>query len=214
MKKTFLASVLVTFAMLAGLARPESTFAADAMAKTTWLEAGARVPAVTVLTATGEKVDLLAATTKQPTVLIFYRGGWCPFCNTHLGELNTIVADLQAAGFQLLAISPDRPDRLYEAPKRKTKPEFTLLSDQEAAAMDAFGISWVVPPEQVAKYRDSYHIDLEADSGRTHHKLPHPAVYVVTDGVIRFAHVNPDYKQRLEPEKILAAAKAAAMPAM
>jgi len=31
---------------------------------------------------------------------------------------------------------------------------------------------------------------------------------VGTDGVIRFAHVNPDYKFRLKPEEVLAAIKA------
>jgi peroxiredoxin len=37
--------------------------------------------------------------------------------------------------------------------------------------------------------------------------LPHPGVFVIgKDGVIRFAHVNPDYKTRLDPEAILKAA--------
>jgi peroxiredoxin len=187
---------------------------ADAMATPRWLDVGATVPAVTVLTTDGTAVDLREATIRQPTVLIFYRGGWCPYCNAHLGELATVVADLQAAGFQLLAISPDRPEKLYDAPQRKEQPTYTLLSDQDAKAMDAFGLSFVVPDELVAKYKSSYQIDLEADSGRAHHKLPHPAVYVVTDGVIRFAHVNEDYRKRLDPGKILAAARAAAEPGM
>jgi peroxiredoxin len=38
--------------------------------------------------------------------------------------------------------------------------------------------------------------------------LPHPSVFIVDKaGVIRFAHVNPDYKDRLDPAKILAAAR-------
>lgn len=65
-----------------------------------------------------------------------------------------------------------------------------------------------VKPTVLIFYRDR--IDLEAASGRTHHLLPHPAVFVAdTGGTIRFAHVNPDYKVRLEPKSILEAAKAA-----
>lgn len=37
---------------------------------------GAPVPEVTVETVEGEEIDLAAAVRSQPTVLIFYRGGW------------------------------------------------------------------------------------------------------------------------------------------
>ena len=37
--------------------------------------------------ADGTPFDLGAAFSEKPTVLIFYRGGWCPFCNRELGEL-------------------------------------------------------------------------------------------------------------------------------
>ncbi len=208
---------LVVMAMLALWAGPSPARADDLMDPPAWLKAGDAVPAVTLHNAAGEAVELRAEVMKQPTVLIFYRGGWCPFCNAHLGALNAIVPDLRAAGYQLIAISPDRPAKLYDAPKRKTKPEYSLLSDQDAQAIDAFKISYVVPEDMVAKYKNQYGIDLEADSGRKHHKLPHPAVYIVdTKGVIRFAHVNPNYKVRMDPKKILEAAKQAAapMPAM
>ncbi len=43
-----------------------------------------------------------------------------------------------------------------------------------------------------------------------HHILPHPTVFVAdTSGKIRFGHVNSDYKVRLEPAKVLEAARAA-----
>lgn len=43
-----------------------------------------------------------------------------------------------------------------------------------------------------------------------HHLLPHPAVFVVTqDKIIRFAHVDADYKSRLSGAEILSAAREA-----
>ena len=37
---------------------------------------GTTIPAVTLRTADGEAFDLNAAVSQQPSVLVFYRGGW------------------------------------------------------------------------------------------------------------------------------------------
>lgn len=99
---------------------------------------------------------------------------------------------------------PDAGGRL------RNKPGYRLLSDSDAAAAKAFGIVFQVEDTLVKKCKDAYRSDLEAASGRTHRLLPHPAVFVAdTGGKIRFAHVNPDYKARLEPTRILEAAQTA-----
>lgn len=171
------------------------------------LDRGDKVPPVTVQDEKGETVDLQAAVSKAPTVLIFYRGGWCPYCNAHLGALSDIEGQLTAAGVQLLAISPDQPSKLYDAPKRKEQPKYQLLSDHSMAAAEAFGIAYTVDEKTYARLL-RYDTNLEEASGETHHKLPHPAVFVASpDGTIHFAYVNADYKVRLEPAKILAIGK-------
>ena len=72
----------------------------------------------------------------------------------------------------------------------------------------AFGLAFRVDDELNEKYL-SYDIDLERASGEDHHVLPAPATYIIgTDGVINFAYINPDYKVRLHPDVLLAAAKA------
>jgi peroxiredoxin len=172
----------------------------------THLKTGDSIPDVVLRDADGGEFKLREHIAKQPAVLIFYRGGWCPYCTKHLMALIDIKDKLVANGYQLLAISPDQPAKLKETPNRE-KLGYTLLSDSEMAAAKAFKISFQVPDELVSKYKDKHQIDLEAASGKTHHMLPHPAVFVVgKDGVIRFAHVNPDYKTRLDPEAILKAA--------
>lgn len=174
------------------------------------LKKGDSIPSVELRTAEDKPVDLRDLVAKKPTVLIWYRGGWCPFCNRHLSALVDIQDDLKAAGYQMLAIGIDQPSKLPETVKRDSL-NYTLLSDAEAKGAEAFGIAFTVPDELVKKYKDSYNIDLEAASGHKHHKLPYPSVFVVNQaGVIQFAYVNEDYKVRLEPAKILAAAKAAA----
>lgn len=172
-------------------------------------KAGEAVPPAAVLTVEGERVDLRAWLGGRPTVLIFYRGGWCPYCTKHLAALAEIEDELRAAGFQLVALSPDRPEKLRAKPSHAGL-GYALLSDRKAEAMRALGIAFRVEDALVATYKERYGIDLEADSGETHRLLPHPAVFVVdAAGVIRFAHVNPDYRVRLSGEDILAAARAA-----
>lgn len=172
------------------------------------LAPGDAVPDVALRTEEDKEVKLRQLASARPTVLIFYRGGWCPFCTRHLKELASIEKDLAQAGAQLLAISMDQPAKLKATPNRDQL-GYRLLSDSDAAAAQAFGIAFKVDDATVEKYR-GFAINLEAASGRTHHLLPHPAVFVVdTKGVIRFAHVNTDYKVRLVPAKILEAVRAA-----
>ena len=137
------------------------------------LAVGDKVPAATVRDDRGTQLLLTDAIKGRPAVLVFYRGGWCPYCMRHLSALAEVHAALAEAGFSLIALSPDRPEKLRARPVTAEAP-FRLLSDSEAQAAQAFGIAFKVDDALVAKYRDSYGIDLEGDSGQTHHLLPHP----------------------------------------
>lgn len=169
---------------------------------------GQNVPAVQLRTPSGESFDLPEAVASQPTVVIFYRGGWCPYCNLHLAGLKAVEEELVALGYQLLAVSPDRPAVLQESIVQHDL-SYRLLSDSPMQAARAFGIAFRVAEERVASYR-ARGIDLEADSGQTHHLLPVPSVFIFgVDGVLRFQYVNPNYKVRLHPDVLRAAARAA-----
>ena len=181
----------------------------QAQTNSTALKVGDAIPDVSLRTEENQSVRLRELVSEKPTVLIFYRGGWCPFCNRHLQSLAGIEDDLNKAGAQLLAVSMDTPAKLKATPDRE-KLHYRLFSDSDAVAATAFGIAFKVDDTLVKKYKDAYKIDLEAASGNDHHILPYPAVFIVnTNGVIRFAHVNPDYKVRLAPAKILEAVQSA-----
>ena len=174
----------------------------------TALKVGDSIPDVTLRTVEEKEVSLRKLVSDKPAVLVFYRGGWCPFCNRHLQSLSSIEEDLTKEGVQLIAISMDQPSKLRET-MLKDKLDYTLLSDSDANAVKAFGISYNVDNATLEKLK-GHNVDLDAAAGNSHHILPHPAVFVINrKGVIRFAHVNPDFKVRLEPAKVLEAAKAA-----
>jgi len=173
---------------------------------------GRKIPTVTLKTVDGKSFNLNEAIGQKPTVLIFYRGGWCPYCNLHLNRLKEIEQKLLDLGYQLIAVSTDRPQKLKET-LGKNAIKYTLLSDNKMTASRAFGLAFKVPDELVKKYKNQYKIDLEDASGETHHLLPVPAAFIIgTDGVIKFGYINPDYKVRVEPMVLLAAAEAYSHP--
>jgi len=169
---------------------------------------GQSLPDIKLKAADEATFDLNASIAAKPTVLIFFRGGWCPYCNMHLGALQAAEEKLVGLGYQIIAVSPDRPG-IIEAPAEKNELSYSLYSDQDMTAAMAMGIAFRLDDETIEKYK-GYGVDLEKDSGRTHHMLPVPAAFVIdTKGVIRYAYVNPDYKVRVDPEVLVDAAKAA-----
>jgi peroxiredoxin len=174
------------------------------------LAADVRAPDAEVQTVAGEATSLHALLGGKPTVLIFYRGGWCPFCNKHLAALAEAAPELRAQGYQLLALSPDAPAAL-QATVEKLHLDYRLASDRAMHAADAFGIAFRVDAATVAKYRE-YRVELPPLPGEPDARwLPVPAVFLVDrHGMIRFAHVNADYRVRLAMPELLAAARQAA----
>jgi peroxiredoxin len=172
------------------------------------LQVGDHVPLAVLKSIDGKPVDLTAEIAKKPTVLIFYRGGWCPFCNRQMSGLQSIVKDLNDAGYQLLAISPDQPEGLAKSIQNHAL-TYTVLSDTNSAAIKAFGLAFKVS-DPTYEHMLNLGIDLEKATGDTAHVLPVPAVYILgTDGVIRFVHYDPNFKVRMDPAEILQAAKKA-----
>lgn len=173
------------------------------------LPVGARVPASTVQAAEGATLDLATAVTGQPTLLVFYRGSWCPYCNRHLAALGEIEPELLKLGYQILALSPEGAAGLKVA-AGKNHLNYRLLSDQAMQAASAFGLAFRVEARTVAAYA-GHGITLAPVPGEPDARwLPVPAVYLIgRDGLVKFVHTNPDYKARLSAEQVLAAARAA-----
>jgi peroxiredoxin len=124
-----------------------------------------------------------------------------------LGQLRTIHEKLVELGYQMIAVSPDRPEVVKNIQER-TDVEYTLLSDSKLQVARAFGVAYQVDDETFSTLM-SYDLDIEAASGETHHWLPVPSVFILgTDRKIRFEYVNPEYKVRIDGDVLLAAAAA------
>lgn len=169
------------------------------------VQAGEQAPGFTVFEVNGRAYRFDPQKLDRPTVLITYRGGWCPVCNRHLMALRDLIPELKAKGFDILFLSGDRPELLYESLAEEAQSlDYTLLSDQHLEAASALGLAFAVDYE----FYKSRGLDLEQTTGTDHHALPVPAVYIVdTAGVIQFAHAEPDYRKRLSADELREAAQ-------
>jgi peroxiredoxin len=168
---------------------------------------GTMLPPISLKTEEGAPFNLNDAIRRQNTVLLFFRGGWCPYCNAQLSKLKTVEQQIRDAGFQIIAVSADRPP-LLQSHAKENHLGYRMLSDAEMTASRALGIAFRVDDDTYEKYINSFKLDLEERAGQKHHLLPVPAVFLVnTSGIVEFSYVNPDYKTRLAPDLLLAAVK-------
>lgn len=168
------------------------------------LQVGAHVPDLTLPDALNQPVRLSLLWQRGPLVLIFYRGGWCPYCNLELRAWQQHVAALRQLGGQLVAVSPQTPDNSLSTAE-KNELAFPVLSDSALAAATAFGVAFEMPPALIELYRSAGN-DLPVHNGNGRWVLPVPATYVIDrSGRVAFVHVEADYRERAEPRDVLAA---------
>lgn len=169
------------------------------------LPLGNKAPDAELRDVTGATVKLSELYARGPVFLVFYRGGWCPFCNAQLHALTEARAEFAKRGVTLAAISVDVPGESAKT-QAKTGAPFPMLSDPKLVAHGAFQIVHQTSEQEREKLA-GYGIDLGASSGENHGNFATPAIfYVDRGGVIRFAHVDEDYKTRPSPTQLLAIA--------
>ena len=166
------------------------------------LLAGEKIPVLQLRKSSGEMFDLNKSVSETPTILVFYRGGWCPYCSKQLSGLQEIEKDLTKMGYQVIAISTDSPENLSKT-MDKQKLSYTLLSDADLNAAKRFGIAFK-SPKSYDKFLP------ETSGGKNVDKLlPVPSVFILNKkGNILFEYINPDITQRLSAPLLKAAAAA------
>ncbi len=159
---------------------------------------GTKVPDAELVDPDGQKHSLSDIVKQKPTVLIFYRGGWCPFCNAHLSGLGSIQQDILDSGYQLIAISPDHYANLKNT-LIEDSISYQIFSDPSGSLISDMGIGYKTP------LKIKGYLVTKKREGKTSAIMPVPSVFVLNDdGEILFEYVNPDYKQRLSGEMLLA----------
>ncbi|MEX0151011.1 MULTISPECIES: peroxiredoxin-like family protein [Microbacterium] len=172
---------------------------------------GDEVPDAAVLTPEGASTTFHEVLAGKTSVVVFYRGAWCPYCNITLRTYQEkLVPALQERGAQLVAVSPQTPEGSAQAVENGSL-DFAVVSDPANALASSLGI--VTEPSAEAR---SAHTELGFDVADSNADdtaaIPFPTVLVVDEqGVVRFVDIKVDYTTRTEPEEILGAVDALAV---
>jgi peroxiredoxin len=167
--------------------------------------AGDTLTSFTLNDASGSLVSLDQLVETGPAVFVFYRGGWCPYCNVALRTYQKeLVPQLPTFGARLVAISPQTPDQSLTTIE-KAELDFTVLSDPGSRVARSIGIAFQ-QADDVLEAQRQLGLDLAAVNAEGLTQLPRPTVLIVDqDRVVRFVDVQPDYTARTEVVDIIAA---------
>lgn len=157
---------------------------------------GEKIPKQDLVSVDDKAVSTIEIFNKK-TVLIVYRGGWCPYCNSQLMDMQEIESQMIDLGYQIVAVSPDSPKFLKET-TTEDKLNYQLFSDSDGEFSQALGIAFKRDKPKLEKYSE----------GKNPGFLPVPTVYVINENrEIEFLYINPDYSKRLKGDLLLAVLK-------
>jgi peroxiredoxin len=166
---------------------------------------GDKLAEFTLPDATGQSRTLEELTADGPMVMVFYRGGWCPYCNLTLRTYEQeLVPQLGAYSARLVAVSPETPDASLTTQERGEL-SYTVLSDAGAELGDKLGITFE-PSAEGLEAQLALGLDVRTTRADGGTRLPMPTVVIVDrDHTVRFADIHPDYTGRTEVSDIVAA---------
>ncbi|MEN8719097.1 MAG: peroxiredoxin-like family protein [Oceanococcaceae bacterium] len=131
--------------------------------------------------------DLLA----QPTIWLFYRGNWCPFCMAQVKEIAAQYRELTARGAQVVLVSP-QPEAQTRALAAKfdVPMRFLIDRDNQAARTLRIDAAHGLPAGmQLLGYASD---------------VPLPTVFITAaGGRILYADLADNYRIRPEPDAFL-----------
>jgi peroxiredoxin len=169
---------------------------------------GDTLPPFSLPDATGQTRALAELTAAGPAVIVFYRGGWCPYCNVALRTYQRdLVPHLDAYSARLVAISPETADASLST-QEKAELTFTVLSDADADLATSLGITFEPSEDGLAAQR-KLGVDIRTTRSDNGTRLPMPTVLIVDrDQTVRFVDIHADYTGRTEVDDILTALQA------
>ncbi len=167
---------------------------------------GESFPTLSLKSSEGNIINLDSLISTKPTIFIYFRGGWCYYCNLHFDQIHSVEDSLINLGYQLVTASSDLPEKMTPGMKQYAD-KLLLLSDSNSELAKKLGIAYSLDESAYQEFLD-LGIKLEETQGNKEHLLPVPGVFIVDKkGIVNFNYLNPDHKVRLHPKVLLCAAR-------
>lgn len=174
-------------------------------------KAGERMPPFTLPDETGRLLSLTTMLQAGPVVISINRGHWCPYCKMELRSLAAIHDRIRRLGAQVVSIMPDTAAFTGDSVSQNELP-FPVLSDVDLGYCLSLGLVFWVGAEIRRLYEEAG-VELEKYHGNRSHFLPIAAKFIVgRDGLVQARQVNIEFRERMEPEAIIAALEAVRSP--
>jgi len=137
-----------------------------------------------------------------PLVLSFYRGGWCPYCRTEMTAWSEAAPEVRRLGASFVAVTGESGGGA-ESLRQKLGLDGEILCDVDHGLALQLGLVVHVTDEVRQAYLRVGR-DLSQSYGSDAWFIPVPATYVVdSQGIVRFAEADVDFRHRAEPEAVL-----------
>lgn len=164
---------------------------------------GARAPEFKSVDQFGHTIQLREQAKKNPLVLVFYRGSWCPHCMRLLTRIQDSLSFFTQKSVPVIAISPESEESLAKTIE-KSKAGYPLVRDTGLAIAKKYDLAYVLSENQLARYR-SGGIDLNKINAPNPPLLTVPAVFIVgKDYTITYRFFDPEHQRRINVKDILA----------
>lgn len=167
------------------------------------IPAGSMAPDATLASIEDGETTLSDLWADQNVMLIFYRGGWCPYCNAQIRDITVNYSKFQDRSVLPVLVSVDEPDAsalltaTYEVP-------FPVMSDSDLDAHQAYNVVLKVTEEEY-QARLARGVDMEAYSGQDHHVMAVPSTFLIKQGGhLAWSHVDVDFRTRPSAAQLLA----------
>ena len=163
---------------------------------------GERLAAFNLPDESGNLVSLSSLLRLGPAVISFNRGHWCPYCKMDLRALAAIHGEIRGLGAIVVSIMPDSAQFTRDIANDLP---FPVLSDIDLGYSLSLGLIFWVGAE-IARMYQEVGVELEKYHGNRGSFLPMAAKFVVgQDGLVKARQVNIEFRERMEPEALLAA---------
>jgi peroxiredoxin len=127
----------------------------------------------------------------SPTIFIFYRGNWCPFCVAQIKELAQQYRQLALAGVKVVLISP-QPEEITKKLAERFDVPFIFVRDANNKLARQLGL---LHKDGVPKGLELFGYDSDT---------VYPTVVVTdTTGTVLFLDETDNYRNRPDPKKYL-----------
>ncbi|MBR0795824.1 AhpC/TSA family protein [Bradyrhizobium jicamae] len=157
---------------------------------------------------TGALISLQALIARGPLIVMFYRGHWCPYCRLNVSAVVRAQDRIEALGGRIVAIMPET--QKYAAQfKSESGAPFPVLTDLDNGYALSLNLAiWL--GTEIRQLLSN--VDISGFHGNDAWVLPIPATFEVDrDGLVQARFVDPDFRERMEIDDLVAAVRSAAV---